>query len=265
MQLTVKERRNKIIELLNENGRVNVSELSVLFNISSVIIRTDLSELEKQGLLSRVHGGAITSYKSYYDMSFLQRLNTNAAQKKAIAEKVSELIKDYDTIIMNAGTTPIYVMRAISEKKVTIVTNSIALALEGAQNPNFKIILIGGDVDSNYQFTYGVSAMKALEPYTADLFIMSVDGIDLHKGISTFYHQEAEICKCMMQKCNRTIVVADHSKIGRAAFAEISDLSRIDTIVTDYCADNGVPQKLRKKGINVIEQEQIIKSADVNL
>lgn len=251
MQLTLQERRNKIIELINENGRVNVNELSKLFNISSVVIRTDLSELEKQGLLSRVHGGAITSYKSYYDMSFMQRLNTNSNEKNAIAKKISEMVKDCDTFIMNAGTTPIYVMRAIGDKKVTIVTNSIALALEGAQNPNLKIILIGGDVDSNYQFTYGISAMKELEQYTADMFIMSVDGIDLGKGISTFYYQEAEICKYMMNQSRRTIVAADHSKIGRTAFAGISDLSRVDTIVTDSAADKTVLEKLRKKDIEI--------------
>ena len=256
MQLTLQERRNKIVELINEKGRVSVSELSELFNISVVAIRADLSELEKQGLLARVHGGAITSYKSYYDMSLMQRLNTNTNEKNAIAKKISESVKDSDTLIMNAGTTPIYVMRAIGDKKVTIVTNSIALALEGAQNPNLKIILLGGDVDSNFQFTYGVTALKELEQYTADMFIMSVDGIDPNKGISTFYYQEAEICKAMMQRSNRTTVVADHSKIGRTAFVKISDLSHIDTIVTDYCADKSVVRKLGKKGIEMIESVQ---------
>lgn len=252
MQITVTERRNKILDLINENGRVSVNELSKLFNVSVVVIRTDLSELERQGLLARVHGGAITSYRSYYGMSLMQRLNTNIDEKKAIAEKLSTLVKDSDTLIMNAGTTPIYVMRALESKKITIVTNSVALALEGAQNPNFKIILIGGDVDADFQFTYGISAMKELERYCADLFIMSVDGIDINKGISTFYYQESEICKCMMERCSRTVVAADHSKIGRTAFAKISDLSRVDTIVTDSAADKSSLDKLRKKGIEII-------------
>lgn len=249
MQLTLQERRNKIVELINEKGRVSVNKLSELFNISAVVIRADLSELEKQGLLARVHGGAITSYKSYYDMSLMQRLNANASEKKAIAEKLSESVSDSDTLIMNAGTTPIYVMRAIANKRVTIVTNSIALALEGAQNPNFKIILLGGDVDGNFQFTYGISAIKELEQYTADLFIMSVDGIDLKNGISTFYYQEAEICKYMMSRCRRTVVAADHSKIGRTAFAKISDLKEIDELVTDSAADTATLEKLGKRNI----------------
>lgn len=250
--LTVTERRNKIVEMLNESGKVSVNDLSQIFGVSGVAIRTDLSELESQGVLTRVHGGAITSYKSYYDMNFLQRSNTNAHEKECIARKISKMIKDNDTIMMNAGTTPLFVMRELADKKVTIVTNSIALALEGAKKPNLKIILLGGDVNSEYQFTYGVSALKSLEQYTADVFIMSVDGIDAIKGVSTFYYQEAEICKCMIKHSNRTVVVADYSKIGRTAFAGIDGISEIDTIVTSESADMQALNKLRTKDINVI-------------
>ncbi|MBP3360740.1 MAG: DeoR/GlpR transcriptional regulator [Clostridia bacterium] len=256
ISLTATERRNKIIEILNENSRVNVNELSLRFGVSSVAIRADLSELERQGMLTRVHGGAITSYKSYYDMSLVQRSNTNAREKKQIAAKINEIIKDSDTIIMNAGTTPIFVMREIADKRVTIVTNSIALALEGAKNPDFKIILLGGDVDTDYQFTYGVSALKALEQYTADILILSVDGIDAVRGISTFYHQEAEICRHMIKHAQRTIVAADYSKIGRSAFAKIDDINTVDVIVTSSNADNSCLAKLRNKNIEVIVAEQ---------
>lgn len=250
--MTVTERRNHIMEMLNENGRVNVNELSERFGVSGVAIRTDLTELEKQGMLTRVHGGAITSYKFYYDMSLVQRSNTNAKEKKNIAKRINKLIKDNDTIMMNAGTTPLFVMREIAEKKVTIVTNSIALALEGAKNPNFKIILLGGDVDSNYQFTYGVSTIKSLEQYTADVLIMSVDGIESDRGISTFYHQEAEICRYMIRHTNKIIIAADYSKIGRTAFAEIDEINKVDVVVTSENADPESLEKLRKKNIEII-------------
>lgn len=256
MNLTSLERRNKILELLNERGKVTVNELSSIFKISNVAIRADLTELEKQGMLTRVHGGAITSYKSYYDMSLMQRLNTNSNEKISIGKIINEMVKDNDTIMMNAGTTPIFVMRELSDKRLTIVTNSIALAVEGAKNPNFKIILLGGDVDSEYQFTYGISAIKALEQYTANLLILSVDGIDINKGISTFYYQEAEICRYMMRNSNRTVVAADYSKIGRTAFAEIDSLDKIDTIVTSSNADCSVLTKLRAKDIDVIAAQE---------
>lgn len=250
--LTVTERRNKIIELLNENGKVNVNELSNMFGVSGVAIRTDLTELEKQDLLTRVHGGAITTYKSYYDMNFVQRANTNAKEKECIASTIATMIKDNSTIMMNAGTTPIFVMRALEDKKVTIVTNSIALALEGAKNHNFKIILLGGDVNSDYQFTYGVTALKSLEQYSADVFIMSIDGIDATKGVSTFYYQEAEICNSMIEHSKKTIITADYSKFGRCAFANIGNLTNIDTIVTNENADTGVLNSLYDKKVKII-------------
>ncbi|MBO5305139.1 MAG: DeoR/GlpR transcriptional regulator [Clostridia bacterium] len=250
--LSVTERRNVIVEILNDKGKVSVNELSERFGVSGVVIRTDLSELEKKGLLTRIHGGAITSYKAYYDMSLVQRSNTNAHEKKAIGKAVHDMIKDNDTIMMNAGTTPLFIMREIMDKKVTIVTNSIALALEGARNPNFSIILLGGDVDSNYQFTYGVSAIKSMEPYTADLLIMSVDGIEPAKGISTFYHQEAEICRYMIKHARRTAVVADFSKIGRTAFAEIDGVDKIDTLVTSEGADPACLSSLKNRNIEII-------------
>ena len=249
---SVAERRNAIIEILNEKGRVSVKELSALFSVSSVIIRTDLEELEKQDMLTRIHGGAKTSYKSYYDMGTVQRSNTNAEEKEAIAQRISKMVKDNSTIILNAGTTPLFVMRAIKDKKVTILTNSIALALEGASNPNFRIILLGGDVDSNYQFTYGVSVLSNLEQYTADLFILSVDGVDATHGISTFYHAEAEICRSMIKHARKTVVAADYSKIGRTAFAKIGALSSVNCIVTNKKAPALCLKDFKTKGVEVI-------------
>ena len=250
--LSVSERRNKIIELVADEGRVSVNKLSRLFGVSSVAIRQDLTELDRQGMLTRVHGGAVTSYKSYYDMSLVQRSNTNAREKKEIAVKINEMINDKDTLIMNAGTTPIFVMREIKDKRVTIITNSISLALEGAKNPNLKIILLGGDVDPEYQFTYGTSVIKALEQYKADMLILSIDGIDASHGISTFYHQEAEICRYMIDAAKRTIVAADYSKLNRVAFTKIDNLSKIDALVTSRAADQNLLKKLKTKGIEVI-------------
>ncbi len=250
--LTVAERRNQIIEILHESGRVNVNDLSRRFGVSGVVIRTDLSELEQKGMLTRVYGGAITSYKSYYDMSLVQRSNANAKEKMAIAGQIKNMVQDNDTIMMNAGTTLLFVMRALWDKKITIVTNSIALALEGGKNPNFKIILLGGDVDSHYQFTYGASTVKTLEQYTADLLILSVDGIDIKRGISTFYYQEAEICRNMLARARKTIIAADYSKIGRTAFAEIGGLGQVDAIVTSHNADGAYLRKLKNKNIEIV-------------
>ncbi|MDD4543128.1 MAG: DeoR family transcriptional regulator, partial [Clostridia bacterium] len=102
MEITVEERKEKILEMLNKRGKVRVNELSHIFNVSEVTIRLDLSDLEESGLLSRVYGGAISSYKNYVNMSFKQRVTANEFEKKAIALNVIQMIKDNDTIMMNS-------------------------------------------------------------------------------------------------------------------------------------------------------------------
>ncbi|MDP4132671.1 MAG: DeoR/GlpR family DNA-binding transcription regulator [Bacillota bacterium] len=251
-EITVQERRNKILELLHRDGKVRVNDLSKTFEVSEVSIRADLAELEEKELLSRVHGGAVSSYKAYYNMSLAQRSAENAKEKYEIAAKTAEMIHDDETLIMNAGTTPIFVMRAISQKKLTIVTNSIALALEGAKHSNLKIILLGGDVDAEYQFTYGTSVLKMLSEYHADKLILSVDGIDKEKGISTFYYQEAEICSKMIEQAKMTIVAADYTKIGRVAFSEIDGLNVMDAMVTNSKAPKEEIKGISKTGVKII-------------
>ena len=118
------ERRNKILELLNVNGSVRVTELSRLFDISEVTIRTDLADMEYKGLLTRVHGGAVSSYKPYYSMSLNQRLSTNQSQKEVIAKKIASMIENNDTIMLNSGTTTLMVFRALPQDfNLSIVTN----------------------------------------------------------------------------------------------------------------------------------------------
>lgn len=253
MELSLQERRSKILEILYKEGKVKVGDLSKLFDVSEVSIRTDLSELESQGLLSRVHGGALSSYKSYYNMSLGQRSSTNQASKQQIAKKIAGMIDDNDTVLMNAGTTPIFVMRELLEKRgITIVTNSIALALEGAQHKNLHIILLGGEVNADYQFTYGTTTLRLLHNYYVDKLVLSADGINAEKGITTYYAQEAEISNQMIQQAGTAIAAMDYTKIGRVAFAGIADAECIHYLVTNQSAPKDDVAELKSKGLNVI-------------
>ncbi len=246
------DRRKKILELLNRDGSVKVSHLSKLFDISEVTIRTDLADMEYKGLLTRVHGGAVSSYKPYYSMSLNQRMSTNQEQKEVIAAKIAEMIEDNDTIMLNSGTTTLLVFRALPQNlNLSIVTNSISIALEGTSNPNFNIILLGGLINSKYQFTFGDDAIRQLKSYHADKLILSVDGIDTEHGFSTYYDKEAEIDRIMLQQSSVNIVAADHSKFDRCAFTKISDLAVADYIVTDSDVPPALKSKITKNSIKL--------------
>ncbi|MBQ8816609.1 MAG: DeoR/GlpR transcriptional regulator [Lachnospiraceae bacterium] len=228
------ERKQKILEILNREGKVRVNELSALFDISDVTIRMDLADLEAKGMLSRVHGGAVSSYKTYYNMDMQQRLSANQPQKQAIARKIVDMIDDNDTIMLNAGTTTLTLFRMLPPKiNLCIVTNSIAIALEAGSNPNFNVVLLGGFTNAKHQFTYGDDAITQLEKYHADKLILSVDGISLDNGLTTFYSQEVELARMMLSRAATKIIAADSTKLGRTAFAKISDVSAADYIITN--------------------------------
>ena len=198
MNVSTEERREEIITIIQEKGKVKVSELSEKYGISEVSIRKDLELLEAEGHLSRVHGGAVGLNKLYVNMDLNERYKTNAISKKKLAELASRFIEDNDTIMMNAGTTLTYVLRAIRNKKnITIVTNSVQNATEAALYSDFRVILLGGELDSKYQFTYGDDAIAQLENYHANKCILSVDGISASAGLTLYYSNEASLAKKM--------------------------------------------------------------------
>ena len=231
--MTTEQRKDKILELLKKNDSVRVSSLSRLFGVSEVTVRAYLEDLEKKGLLSRVHGGAVSSYKPYYSMNLNQRLETNQHEKVTIAERIAKLIQPNDTVMLNAGTTTLLVFRKFpADYNLNIVTNSVAIALEASGNPNYNVILVGGSVNTKYQFTYGHDAVKQLERYHADKLILSVDGIDIAHGFTTYYNKECTVDITMLKQADTCIVAADRSKFGHSAFTKISDVSVADMIVT---------------------------------
>jgi len=251
--MDIDDRKQKILEMININGKVKVNELSEKFGISEVTVRIDLADLEAKGLLSRVHGGAVSSYKPYYNMNFNQRLEEKKDEKKRIAKKVAEFVKENDTIMFNSGTTTLLVYRMLPlNMNISIVTNSVAIALEAAGNPNYNVILLGGYVNSKYQFTYGNDFKNQLENYYADKLILSVDGINSSGVLSTYYNREAAVSRQMMSQSGLSIIVADQTKIGRTAFTKISDLSSDDTVVTNETAPSDDINSLRTFTDNII-------------
>ena len=251
--MTAEQRKQKILELLKEKDSVRVTSLSRLFGVSEVTVRSYLEDLEKKGLLSRVHGGAVSSYKPYYSMNLNQRLETNQQAKVEIAERVAMLIQPNDTVMLNAGTTTLMVFRKFpTNYNLSIVTNSISIALEAAGNPNYNVILAGGSVNTKYQFTYGNDAVKQLRKYHADKLILSVDGISPEQGFSTYYNQEATVAMAMIEQSDCCIVAADHSKFGHSAFAKISDLPVADYIVTNEHLTPELTETLEENGVTVL-------------
>lgn len=251
--MTSDERKQEIAKSVQEHGSVKVCELSEQYGVSEVTIRNDLQDLERKGLLSRIHGGAIYSYKPYYSMNLNQRLEANQQQKVEIAQKISDMIEPDDTIMLNSGTTTLLAFRKFpAEYNLNIVTNSISIALEASSNPHYNVILIGGSVNTKYQFTYGADAIMQIRKYHADKLILSVDGIDISSGFTTYYDKEVDIDTAMIEQSKTRIIAADNSKFRHSAFVRISDLDVADKIVTNVHTDKLFLNELKELGIDIV-------------
>ncbi len=254
-KFTAEQRREEIIKELQNTGKVRVFDLSRRFGISEVSIRNDLMLLESLGRLNRVHGGAVEQSSLYRNVNSNERYNVNINLKKALAEKVAELVNDNDTVMMNAGTTLTYVLRALRQKKnISIVTNSIQNANEINQYSTFNVTLLGGQIDSRYQFTYGNDTIRQLNNYHANKCILSLDGVSSVSGFSLYYTNEVLTIQKMMELSDTVIVAADPSKIGKTTFTNVADVSEVNILVTSHAEDKAKEiELLRKKGICVYE------------
>lgn len=238
-------RRDAILELLRREGRVYVSKLSKQFNTTEVTIRTDLTAMEKAGKLMRVQGGAVL----YPDPD--TPLIANAAQKQAIAETVSDMIRDGDTLFINCGTTTHCVAQALKRRRnLNIVTNSIPVATALADVPTLRVLLLGGEVNAQYGFTYGSNAQEQLAQYQAAWAILAVDGVSEACGITTYHAEEAILDRMMIDGAAHALIVADSSKLERAGFSRVCECSEKLTLVTD-CASEETRERLHQHGMQV--------------
>lgn len=209
-------RRESIMQLLIRMKKVSIAELSERLGVSLVTVRNDLDVLAESGELVRVAGGAILSAQGMQSTAAISHYQ----EKKEIARKAAALIEDGDTLFINSGTTTQLFAKALSDKRnLNIVTNSLSVATELGAVASFRVILLGGSVNSQYGFTSGADAQEHLHRFSADWAVLSVDGISARGDISTCHAEEAIIDRIMIQRAKRVLVVADHTKIGRAGFS----------------------------------------------
>ena len=249
----VRERYNRIIENLNRTGLVKVSQLSEELGATTVTIRHDLDVLEQGGLLVRIQGGAVLpEFRSQFS-AFAQGKQTDQEEKLRIAAAAAALVKDGDTLFINAGSTAYYFAGQLKHlKNISIVTNSLYVAEGMSDMPSCRVILLGGNINTRLAFTSGDDTIGQLNRYRADHAFLSVDGICPDGRITTQHSDEATVYRLMMERSGSTVVIADYTKIGKEGFTYISDAKQMNTLVTDSRADPCVIGRLQDAGIQVI-------------
>ncbi|HFH0413871.1 TPA: DeoR family transcriptional regulator [Salmonella enterica] len=249
------ERRELIIQRLRQQGSVQVSDLSVLFGVSTVTIRNDLAFLEKQGIAVRAYGGALIcdSNTSGIEPSVEDKSSLNTALKRSIARAAVELIKPGHRVILDSGTTTYEIARLMRKHTdVIAMTNGMNVANALLEAEGVELLMTGGHLRRQSLSFYGDQAEYSLQNYHFDMLFLGVDAIDLERGISTHNEDEARLNRRMCEVAERIIVVTDSSKFDRSSLHKIIDTQRIDMIIVD----EGIPveslEGLRKSGIDVI-------------
>ncbi len=249
------ERRNKIEELIQKNKSVLVPELARQFDVTTETIRGDLEKLEKQGVLIRTYGGATLVEGSESDIPLSDRDVINYEGKQRIGKRAARIIKDGETVFLDASTSSLHIARNIKDKKsLTVITNSERIVNELSSCENIRIISTGGLLSLRNMSYIGRIVEKTIrENYFANKVFFSCRGATFARGLTESNEAEAEIKKAMIECSESVFFLCDHTKIGKLGVPVISDFSKIDTFITDAKMTDEWSQMLAENDINLIE------------
>jgi DeoR family fructose operon transcriptional repressor len=247
------ERHRAILEAVSRDGRASVLDLSEGLAVAPETIRRDLSALERQGQIRRVHGGAIPAGRIGFEPSVDLRQETLTAEKSRIARAAVNEIPKEGAIIIDAGTTTGALLDLIPNGvDLTIVTNSVLHAAALAHRDDIKVLMLGGRVRSKTMACVDEWALQSLEGLYADLAIVGTNGISAAKGLTTPDRYEATIKNAMLMAARRRVVLADNSKFGDNHFANFGKLEDIDVVITDVEVDDEVADEIEAIGPMVV-------------
>ncbi len=244
------QRQKKIKDYLVKNGFASVDELGKVFNVSGMTIRRDLDELQRQGLIQRPYGGAMDTERAFFEMSFRAKAGQFAEEKERIGKACADLVQNGDTVFIDSGTTTYQVARFIKDKIITVVTNSLNIALELATSPTVDIQVTGGILRKGSLNVYGPQTEIFLNQIRANKVFIGVEGVDLDSGITVPDPINAQNKQSIIKISKLTYVVADHSKLGRNTASHIAPLEAVDLIISGKEADPEILKQLSKK-VNV--------------
>src|SRR4030042_182329 len=242
------ERQSKILKLLGRNDRISVTELAALLKVSSVTIRQDLNLLEAEGLLKRIHGGAVLKDADDID----NRMGINYDKKLRIAKKVATLVDDGDTVLIESGSVNALLAKELIKKKVTIITTNIYIARQFRKDEQAKIILLGGLYQHESESLVGKITKACIDQVNYDKAFIGIDGYTSKAGFTLRDLLRAEISGYIIKNSREVFIVSDSSKFGKAELTNICFVNDIHHIATDDELDKSFITEFRKAGIDLI-------------
>ncbi|MEF9941891.1 MAG: DeoR/GlpR family DNA-binding transcription regulator [Lachnospiraceae bacterium] len=248
----LQERRNNILEEVQENGSVKVADLSAKLQCSEVTIRNDIKHMDEQGLLKRTHGGAMKMEEVAERKYTAESIYRHTKLKKQIAACAYEYINDRDTIIIDDASSSFYLAEYIkrhTEKHLAIVTNSLLVGNELAGIKQVELFMVGGTVGGNLAATMGDIAVENLRQFHVDKAFIGVHGINFDVGLTSIATPQMQVKKAILKAAQEVYVLADSSKFGGGYLSVICPLHQVHKIITD---DQVKPEYIKRA-----EKEQV--------
>ncbi len=241
------KRYSKIIELMQADGTVKASDLTEALGVSFETVRRDLNHLESIGRIRRTSGGAVlvTAAQGEKYLPFEHRGRQNLPQKREVAELAARYVQDGQSLALDSGTTALELAKVLKRrfKRLTIVTNSLSVALELADTPDFTVMLTGGIVKGDERALVSDLATLIFASLTINTFFMTTCGVSSDRGITYQRVDELGVQSAMLDASDRAIIITDSSKIGVNSLVKMCDLDRISMVLTD----NKLPDAMRRE------------------
>ena len=245
------QRKKAILQALKRDGQVLAKELSETFDVSEDTVRRDLRELAGEGLLQRVHGGALPASSAV--VPFAQRQGIESAAKRAIGKAAAAMIRTGHVAIVDGGTTSAELVRHLSpDLRATIVTHSPSVAVALVDHPWVEVIVIGGRLFKHSVVTVGAAAVEAMAHIRADLYFMGVTGVHPQAGLSTGDLEEAYIKRALAARAAETVVLASADKLNAASQYAIGEITLAQTVIVEKATAAALTTPLERAGLTVV-------------
>jgi len=257
--VTTYERRQSLLDILRKQPGLRVPELAVALNVSEGTVRNDLNALEQQGMLMRVHGGAVLNQQDQFqNNSFMRRYQQNAAAKLAIAREAAVLVNDGDSILMDASSTAYYFAQAISDRqRLRVMTNGFEVARKLAQNTTNTVILIGGVVNNESSSVTGLLSEHIIEELKIQKAFLSCSGFSLERGMTEVHLAEAQLKRKVIESSQQLFALVDSSKFGKEDLTSFARPEKINCLFTDNYLSPEWAERLKQAEIKftICEEE----------
>lgn len=248
------ERRNSIEQIINEKGSVLVMDLARQFDVTAETIRNDLLKLEKQGILIRTYGGATLVENNSTDMTITERDTVNYEEKQRIGKRAAQMIRNGETVFLDASTSAWHLARNIKDKSgITVITNASKIVSELAECDGIRVICTGGELTPrNMSYIGRIAENTIKENYFANKCFFSCKGVSLLHGLADSSEGEAEVKKAMINNSESVIFLCDHNKLGRLGVPTIAGLDAVDCFITDVQLSEEWSEELDRCDVNII-------------